>query len=1237
MTSEPSGLSSRLSSLCPSKTHKKLSRLLRDKILFIDGAMGTMIQQEKLAESDFRGERFQGHSVSLKGNNDLLVLTRPDIIKKIHLHYLSAGADIIETCSFNSTRISQKDYDLEHLAYELNVESARIACAARDEFVAKNPGRDCFVAGAMGPTNRTLTLSPDVNRPAYRNVEFEELVENYYEQARGLMDGGADILLPETVFDTLNLKACIFALDQLQIERREKLPVMLSVTITDTSGRTLSGQTVEAFWYSIRHSRPLSVGINCALGAAEMRPYLAELSKLADCFVSCYPNAGLPNPLAPTGYDETPQSTARQVKEFAQAGFINLLGGCCGTTPDHIAEIVNQCRKEAPRLIPVTEPGSYFSGLEGLIVRPFLMVGERTNVTGSPQFAKLIRENKFDEALTVARQQVENGANIIDVNFDEGMLDSQACMDTFLKLVASEPDICRVPIMIDSSKWSVIETGLKCIQGKSIVNSISLKEGEESFLAQAELAQRYGAAVVVMAFDENGQAATKDEKVRICSRAYKLLVETLKFDPGDIIFDPNVLTVATGIEEHQSYGKNFIEAVRELKVVCPGALISGGISNLSFSFRGQNQIRESMHTVFLYHAIRAGLDMGIVNAGMLGVYDNLDPEMREKCEAVVLDLDPRATEDLLNYAESLKGLVAKKESKVDEWRCLSLEDRISYSLLKGNDACIETDTLECLKKYETPLRVIEGPLMDGMKQVGELFGQGKMFLPQVVKSARVMKKAVAALEPYLKGDDSSSSKEVKKSVFVIATVKGDVHDIGKNIVAVVLACNGYKVVDLGVMVPSHRILEEARLHGADIIGLSGLITPSLDEMIHVAQEMEREGFNVPLLIGGATTSKAHTAIKIEQHYSRPVCHVGDASLVVEVCSKLLNPTKRTLFEYDLKKSYDEIKARYAASLKDKSNLISLEQSRLNKVPIEWNRTAICQPTQTGVFDLEVDFSEVLPLIDWTPFFWTWGLNGSYPKIFNHPRFGTEATKLFEDAQRFLKEMTISGILSPKVRIGIFRAYSKDDDVVLAGQDDNPVVLHFLRQQRERTGDEKYHLCLADFVSPLPSSNDHVGVFVVTAGKEVDSLAEEYKQQGDDFSSILIKSLGDRIAEGLAEWAHKKVRDIFGFGKNETLSFEEMIKEKYQGIRPAPGYPACPDHTEKQTIWNLLNAEKSTGVSLTESFAMNPGSSVCGLYFNHPDAKYFYVGGIGDDQVTDYAVRKGISKNEVEKWLSPNLR
>ncbi|MEA9356597.1 methionine synthase [Bacteriovorax sp. PP10] len=1215
----------------------ELEKTLSEKILFLDGAMGTMIQTYKLQEEDFRKGHFENHPSDLKGNNDLLSLTRPDVIYAIHTEYLEAGADIIETNTFSGTRIAQKDYDLEHAVYDINFQSAKLAKKACTDFMAKNPDRKCYVAGALGPTNRTLSMSPDVNNPAFRTITFDELVQNYYEQVKALIEGGADILLPETTFDTLNLKAAIFAVEKFQEEVQIKFPLMLSVTITDASGRTLSGQTTEAFWNSVRHAKPLSVGLNCALGAKEMRPYLEELSNIADCYVSCYPNAGLPNPLSPTGYDETPVMTAKFVGEFVDAGFINILGGCCGTTPDHINAIAKKCRVKKPRIKPEIKKATRLSGLEPFTIevthnKPFYMVGERTNVTGSPLFAKLIKAGNFDEALSVARQQVENGANIIDINFDEGLLDSKACMVHFLNLVASEPDISRVPVMIDSSKWEVIEAGLKCVQGKAIVNSISLKEGEETFLEHARLIQRYGAAAVIMAFDEQGQAASQSEKVRICKRAYDLLIEKLDFDPCDIIFDANILTVATGIDEHNSYGVNFIEAVREIKKVCPGALTSGGVSNLSFSFRGNNIVREAIHSVFLYHAIKAGLDMGIVNAGMLGVYDDLNPDLKEKCEAVVLNLHDNATEELLELAEKLKSQNSNKaEVKVDEWRNFSLEERISYAMVKGLDQYIELDTEEARKKLGRPLNVIEGPLMDGMKIVGGLFGEGKMFLPQVVKSARVMKKAVAYLEPFMEQEKLEAKEVVREQgVFVIATVKGDVHDIGKNIVGVVLACNGYKVIDLGVMVSAQKILDAAIEHKADIIGLSGLITPSLDEMVHVAKEMERQGFKVPLLIGGATTSKAHTAIKIAQHYKSPMAHVGDASLVIEVCTNLLSPERRDAYVAQMNESFESLRQRHANQAQE-NVLIPYTEAKAHAFKTNWNEVEIAKPNKTGIFNLDISLEEVVPYIDWSPFFWTWELKGTYPKILGNEKYGQEAQKLFNDAQLLLNQIIKKQIFKPQVLVGIFPAYSQGDDVVV----NNKTTLHFLRQQKEKLGDDGVYHSLADFIAP-EGHNDYFGGFVVTAGHEVETFAKSFQDKNDDYSSIMVKAIGDRVAEALAELAHKKVREIFGYGLDENLSNDDLIKEKYRGVRPAPGYPACPDHTEKQILWDLLEADERTHVTLTENFAMNPPSSVSGFYFNHPEAKYFNVGSLGQDQIEDYAKRKGLSKEYIEKWLSPNL-
>jgi len=1205
-----------------------------------------MVQRFKLTEQDFRGERFKHHAVDLKGNNDLLVLTRPDVIKSIHLEYLRSGADIVETNTFNATRIAQADYRLEEAAREINVQAARIAREACQEVEAEFPGRRCFVAGAIGPTNKTASISPDVNNPAFRAVSFDQLVDAYYEQAAALVDGGVDLILAETVFDTLNLKACIFALDKLFIERNTRWPVMLSVTITDASGRTLSGQTVEAFWYSVRHARPFSVGINCALGAREMRPYLEELASLADCYVSCYPNAGLPNPLSPTGYDEKPVDMASIMQEFAAAGFLNIAGGCCGTTPAHINAIAEAVKSLPPRPAPKISSTTRVSGLEGFKIdgpkASFVVIGERTNVTGSPKFATLIKQGNFEEAISVARQQVENGANVIDVNFDEGMIDSEASMVRFLNLIASEPDIARVPIMIDSSKWSVIEAALKCVQGKPIVNSISLKEGEQTFMRQAELCMRYGAAVVVMAFDEQGQAATKVDKVRICKRAYDILTKKVGMSPEDIIFDPNVLTVGTGIEEHNNYAVDFIEAVREIKQVCPGVRTSGGISNVSFSFRGNNRVREAMHAAFLYHAINAGLDMGIVNAGMLEVYEEIDPELLRHVEDVLLNRRPDATDRLVIFGEKYKGEGKQTKRETSEWRQGDYRSRIAHALINGITDFIDTDTEEALAKLKRPLDVIEGPLMDGMKVVGELFGAGKMFLPQVVKSARVMKKAVAWLEPYMEREKlaAKTTTSSNQGKFLIATVKGDVHDIGKNIVSVVLACNNYEVHDMGVMVRCEDILEKAREIDADVIGLSGLITPSLDEMIHVAKEMERLNFKTPLLIGGATTSRAHTAIKIAPSYSGPVVHVSDASLVVNVCSSLLGSSQRVDFLKSHHAAEEEIRARWQES-QAKANFVSYDEAKRRSYKTDWANLAVDAPRERGVvvYD-EIDLDEVIPYIDWSPFFWTWGIQGVFPKLFDSKKVGHEAQKLFNDAKKMLGEISKNQLFTPKAVLGFWPAQSAGDDVLLFRDDTRSELLTklcFLRQQRERSGDDPY-MSLADFVAPVDSKRkDWIGAFVVTAGSGVETLARRYEDQHDDYSAIMVKALGDRIAEALAEMMHKKARENWGYERaGQPVVMDDLIKEKYRGIRPAPGYPACPDHTEKAKIWELLQAEKNTGVSLTESYAMSPGSSVSGLYFAHPESKYFRVGDIKRDQLESYAQRKGLPVEVVAKWLAPHL-
>lgn len=1226
----------------PHSRVSQLRTLLDKQILFLDGAMGSMIQRHKLEEKDFRGSRFVSHHKDLKGNSDILSLTQPQIILDIHRQYLSAGVNIIETNTFSATAIAQDDYDLKELAYELNVESAKLARQAVDEYKKSTPDRHLFVAGSIGPTNRTATLSPDVNNPAFRAVTFKQLADAYRDQIRGLIDGGADLLLIETVFDTLNLKAAIFAIETHKEETGQELPLMISVTITDSSGRTLSGQTLEAFWNSIRHAKPLAIGINCALGAKEMRPYIAELSRLADCYVLCYPNAGLPNPLSPTGYDQTPQEFAAFLQEFAEVGFVNLVGGCCGTTPDHIKAAIEAIRDLEPRKIPVGVRATRLSGLEPCNIAdrdaPFLIVGERTNVTGSPKFAKLIRDKDFEGALRVARQQVESGANVLDINFDEGMLDSEACMTHFLNLIAAEPDISRVPIMIDSSKWTVLEAGLQCIQGKAIVNSISLKEGETTFLHQASLVKRYGAAVLVMAFDEKGQAATKDEKIRICKRAYDLLTEKAGFSPEDIIFDANILTVGTGIEEHNEYALAFIEAVREIKKICPGAKTSGGVSNISFSFRGNNTVREAMHSVFLYHALQAGLDMGIVNAGMLEVYEEIDHDLRRHVEDVILNRSPDATEKLIEFAASLKESKTSKNIKdPSAWRSAPVSERLAHALVKGITDYVDADTEEARKLLGRPLSVIEGPLMDGMKIVGELFGAGKMFLPQVVKSARVMKQAVAYLTPFM-DQEKDQGPAKKQGVIVLATVKGDVHDIGKNIVGVVLACNAYEVIDLGVMVSCEKILQAAKDHDADAIGLSGLITPSLDEMIHVASEMERQGFKIPLLIGGATTSKAHTSVKIAPKYSNPVVHVADASLVVGVCSDLFSSNAKDKFVADLRAQQMEIRDRLSARSGTDFQL-PLSEARAKSFQAGRSQSEIAVPSVLGIQEFNFALEEVIPYIDWSPFFWAWEMKGLYPRILEHQHFGEQARELFADAQKILKEIVDQKLFKPRALMGFWLANSTGDDIELYSDQQKSKIaakLHFLRQQR-RQEESGHQVSLSDFVAPKESHiNDYLGLFAVTAGHEVEVTARKYEERGDDYSAIITKALGDRIAEALAELLHLKARWICGYGKDENLTIDQLIKERYRGIRPAPGYPACPDHTEKKTIWNLLEVENRIGIRLTESLAMMPASSVSGYYFNHPLAKYFRVGTIERDQLIDYAMRKDMSLQEAERWLAPNL-
>lgn len=1214
----------------------ELQQTLTERIMFLDGAMGTVIQNYKLGEADFRGERFKEHSHDLKGNNDLLVLTRPEIIKEIHKNYLLAGSDIVETNTFSANVISQKDYGLEQLVDELNTAAVKLAKQACDEVMREQPGRKCYVAGSIGPTNVTLSISPDVNNPAYRSYTFAQLKEVYYQQAKALIAAGADILLPETSFDTLNMKACLQAIHQLEQENATKYPLILSVTITDLSGRTLSGQTIEAFWYSVMQSTPLAVGINCALGAKDMAPYIAALAKVSDCFISCYPNAGLPNPLAATGYDETPEMTAAYLYDIARHGTLNLIGGCCGTTPEHIAAIVAKMKDLPPHTPSLPLAATCLSGLESLVIDncanpQFYMVGERSNVAGSPKFARLIREGNFSEALEIAKQQVENGANIIDINFDDGMLDAVDCMTHFLNLVAGEPEISRVPIMIDSSKFEVIEAGLQCIQGKGIVNSISLKGGEVEFLRQAAIIQSYGAAVVVMAFDEHGQATSTEHKVAICRRAYRLLTGMLNYNPADIIFDVNILTVATGIEEHNSYGVSFIEAVREIKQTCPLALTSGGVSNLSFSFRGNNVVREAMHAVFLYHAIKAGLDMGIVNAGMLSIYDEIDKPLREACERVILNLDERATEDLLELAEQYKGQSVAIE-QVNEWRGLTLEERISHALVKGIDAHIVEDAAEALTKYGTPLAVIEQPLMNGMKIVGQLFGEGKMFLPQVVKSARVMKRAVAYLEPFMEAIAAEQQTVQAKPTVIMATVKGDVHDIGKNIVALVLRCNGYEVVDLGVMVSCQAIIEAARKHAAAFIGMSGLITPSLDEMIYNVQQFEEQGFTIPILIGGATTSKLHTAVKIMQHYSGAVVHVNDASLVAEVCSKLSNPETYSDYVAEVRGQYNKLRDDHF-TLQTKVELPAYEKAVAKRFVSDWANSDIAIPKQTGVHRIDLQLNEIAEYIDWSPLFWAWGFKGMFPKILDHAEYGRECLKIYNDAKKMLGSIIANKSYHPQAVIGWFAAQSAGDDVLLYdGTGDEIEKLSFLRQQN----DKPTSYSLADYIAPVTSGKtDYLGMFVVTM-HEVEKFAAGYEAKHDDYHAIMAKVLGDRLVEALAECLHKKMREWCGYGIDENLSNDDLIYERYRGIRPAPGYPACPDHTEKAKIWRLLDAENATGAKLTENFAMYPASSVSGYYFNHPESKYFAVGKLSQDQVADYASRKGMTVAEAERWLAPNL-
>jgi len=1216
-----------------------LTNQLAQRILFLDGAMGTMIQEYKLSESDYRGDRFAQWSCDLQGNNDLLSLTQPDIIRAIHRAYYDAGSDIVETNTFNATTIAMADYQMESLAYELNKVSAQIARQVADEFTRATPNKPRFVAGVLGPTNRTASISPDVNDPGYRNVDFDTLVVAYTEAITGLIDGGADILLVETIFDTLNAKAALFAIDQYFEKTNTRYPVMISGTITDASGRTLSGQTVEAFWNSVRHIEPISIGFNCALGAGELRQYVEELSTLAETNVSAHPNAGLPNEFGE--YDELPEAMAVELNDWAKSGYINIIGGCCGTSPAHIKAIIQAVEKHPPRKLPTLEKKCRLSGLEPFTIGPeslFVNVGERTNVTGSARFKRLIVEEDYEAALDVARQQVVNGAQVIDINMDEGMLESKEAMVRFLLLVASEPDISRVPVMIDSSKWDIIEAGLKCIQGKGIVNSISLKEGEEIFKQQARLVKRYGAAVIVMAFDETGQADTQDRKVEICRRAYKILTEDVGFPAEDIIFDPNIFAIATGIDEHNNYGVDFIEATREIKAALPHALISGGVSNVSFSFRGNEPVREAIHAVFLYYAVQAGMDMGIVNAGQLAVYDDIPKALKEAVEEVVLNQHADATEKLLALAEQFVGGSSSGVKKEDlSWRNEPVNKRISYALVKGITEYIEEDTEEARQGFDLSLKVIEGPLMDGMNEVGDLFGAGKMFLPQVVKSARVMKKAVAYLLPFM--EKEKAGKVESNGKILMATVKGDVHDIGKNIVGVVLQCNSYEVIDLGVMVPASTILQRAKEENVDIIGLSGLITPSLDEMVHVAKEMERLEFDIPIMIGGATTSRAHTAVKIEHNYHGPSVYVADASRAVGVANKLLSQDKKEAFVNATQAEYQQVRERHKGR-KAKSTLLTLAEARANK--FELTNSQSCRPSFLGTKVIDnVPLETLSGFIDWSPFFQTWELAGSYPAILEDSVVGEHAKALFQDASVMLESIIAENWLSAKGVFGFYPANSQGDDVVIYDDEQRSSIretLCHLRQQNSKVPG-KANYCLADFLEPSEAGRqDYIGAFAVTAGIGIEAKLAEFEGQHDDYSAIMLKALADRLAEAFAEYMHQQVRvNYWGYSRHETLDNQALIKESYEGIRPAPGYPACPDHTEKDKLFSLLSATEHTGIELTESYAMYPTAAVSGWYLAHTDARFFNVGKITTDQLTDYAQRKGWSMEEARRWLAPNLQ
>ncbi|NQW30686.1 MAG: methionine synthase [Ignavibacteria bacterium] len=1224
----------------------KIAEILSRRIMILDGAMGTMIQRLGLEEVDFRGERFANHSHPQQGNNDLLALTQPEALKRIHFEYLKAGSDIIETNTFSSTTVAQADYGMEDVVFEMNVRAAQIACEAADEMTALTPNKPRFVAGAVGPTNKALSMSPDVSDPSFRAIDFNTLKNVYKQQIEGLIEGGIDLLLIETIFDTLNAKAAIKAYAELEAsglalsrtakkdDSGEQVPVMISGTIVDASGRTLSGQTPSAMWISLRHTPNLiSLGLNCALGSAMMRPFIEEISQVAECYVSLYPNAGLPNTMG--GYDETPDFMAEQALEYAKAGFLNVVGGCCGTTPDHIRAIADAVADSEPRTLPEGNPYMQLSGLEPLVVRPdsnFVNVGERTNVTGSRAFAKLILSGNMEKALDVARQQVENGAQIIDINMDEGLLDSEEAMGMFLRLIGSEPDISRVPVMIDSSKWSVLERGLEHIQGKGIANSISLKDGEQEFIRRAKICLQFGAAVVVMAFDEKGQADTFERRIEICERAYRILTSEVGFAPTDIIFDPNILTIGTGMDEHNDYAVDFLRATHWIKQNLPGVKISGGVSNLSFSFRSSEPVRRAMHTAFLYHAIQAGMDMGIVNAGQIDVYDQISPDLLEAVEDVIFNRRADSTERLLTMAESLQ-VDGKTEAKTEEWRLLPVKDRLAYSLVRGITEHIDVDTEEARQLLGRPILVIEGPLMDGMNQVGDLFGAGKMFLPQVVKSARVMKKAVAYLQPFMEAEKLATGQQHDfAGTILMATVKGDVHDIGKNIVGVVLGCNNYKVIDLGVMVSAEKIIDTAIAENVDVIGLSGLITPSLDEMIHVAKEMQRRGVELPLLIGGATTSRTHTAVRVAPARTGPVIHVIDASKAVPIVGDLISTERRHHLMASVVSEYESVRTEYAKR-SDAKTMVSIKAAR--DLKSTFNEEGIAsKPRFLGVkvYD-NIALTVLREYIDWSPFFLSWELRGKYPAILTDPKYGTEAQKLYNDAQSILDKIIQENLIQARAVCGLFEANSVDDDVVLK---DGP-TLHFLRQQSAKAAGVPQK-CLADYIAPVSSGlQDHVGAFIVNTGIGVDALCAQYEKDHDDYSSIMVKSVADRFAEAAAEWLHETVRrEVWGYAADERIDVSDLIDEKYQGIRPAPGYPACPDHTEKATLFSLLNGEENAGVKLTENFAMHPASAVSGWFFGHADAKYFAVNKISTDQVEDYAIRKNISVKECEKWLAPLL-